>query len=97
MSAEFGAETAKTAGVTVQDSPGKPFNFVSSTTPIHNKCTIGGGHVFIFKLEYVKRWLQNRYTQKKMSLSCTPGHALPSSNIFFECNGFVTPVYRPQV
>ena len=52
------------------------------TTPIHNKCTIGGGQVFISKLKNVKRRLQNRYTQKKMLLSCTPGHALPSSNIF---------------
>ena len=33
MSVEFGAETAKakTAGVTVRDSPGRSFNFVAST------------------------------------------------------------------
>ena len=32
MSVEFGAETAKTAGVTVRDSPGRSFNFVASTS-----------------------------------------------------------------
>ena len=31
MSVEFGAETAKTAAVTVRDSPGQSFNFVPST------------------------------------------------------------------
>ena len=31
MSVEFGAETAKTALVTVRDSTGMPFNFVTST------------------------------------------------------------------
>ena len=31
MSVEFGAETAKTAGVTVRDSPGRSFTFVAST------------------------------------------------------------------
>ena len=65
---------------------------MSIPPPTHNKCTVGGGHVFISKLEDVKRRLQNRYTQKKCYWTVGHGLAYNSVTFFFECNGFVTAV-----
>ena len=42
MSVEFGAETAKTAGVTVRDSPGRSFNFVASTIQYAGSVCLAG-------------------------------------------------------